>query len=223
MQTLAELVEQLRSPDQQQFGRVEEATFGVPNLDRLMCLDQHALAMYGWNHLVVPGLLQTPAYSKDVIRALDPSLTDREVRQRLLMRSARHEAFVARMERAQLPQRAVFFVGEHALGHALRFDARRLQLRHLLHLADLPCVVIQALPARVTPPGLASHLAMWTMDEPMDTGPCPFRRVAYTETALGGWYSTRPDDLERAWRIFSSLARSAASPYRTRQMIKGLI
>lgn len=221
--TLVELVDQLRAPDQRGAGRVQEAEYGVPNVDKLMRLDSAAEFIYAWDHMIVPGLLQTPTYSLAVLQASNPQLTPEAARRRMLMKSARAEAFASRMRDARLPHRAQFIVGEQALRRTLSVDARCGQLQRLLELAELPTVTVQALPDHIVPPALTAHLALWTFDESEEEGPCPLKRVAYTETVMGGWYSTRIDDLTRARSAISTLSTRAASPYRTRQMIKNLL
>ncbi|WP_165985674.1 DUF5753 domain-containing protein [Streptomyces sp. YIM 98790] len=223
--TVDQLIRELRAREQFGAGRVEQLGYGATNLDRLAAMDAHAVVIRSFNLQAVPGLLQTPAYSEEIIRASLPRLPRAEVRRRMLLKSGRSQMFLERA-RTRTGPKALFVIGEQALYQSFAsVDVHRAQLRHLLHVMStaFPWTRVQVLPRRVVPAGLLSHLVLWSFDEAPEelTEATPsYRRVAYVETGLGGWYSTRSDDLSRGHGLFADIVASSLGEYESRQAIR---
>lgn len=218
MQTAEELIRQLRAPDQRGAGRAETADSGPSNINRLADLDAVAHTIRVWDSTVIPGNLQTPAYSEAVIRAAHPRMPAYEVRRRVLRKELRVKAFLRRTFDEDLWS-AWFLIGERAITKCVHPDAgseaHMQQLRHLLTVSAHAKINIQVLPEDVTVPGLADQFTLYRLDAD--------HRVGYVETIMGAWYSTRPDDVAKLHSTFSDISGAAMRPTPTRQFIREVL
>lgn len=207
-----ELTKQLRAPDQRGCGRVQQIETGADNIDRLAALDASAVAVREWNSAVIPGNLQTIAYSAAIIKAAHWRLPSQEVRRRVLLKSARSRAFTSN----DSLEYACFVVGERAIVGAITGDAEHIeQLEHLLILARMPRFVVRVLPEDPPPPGMADSFSLYRLDDE--------HRVGYVETVMGAWYSTRSDDITRLSSVFDEIRRIAMSPPDSERFIRGVL
>lgn len=206
-----ELTKQLRAPDQRGCGRVHQVEAGVDNIDRLAALDAVATAIREWSGTIIPGNLQTIAYSEAVIRGSNVKLPAHEMRRRVLLKSGRSQAFG---HNADL-EYACFILGERSIVNAITSDALHIaQLRYLLLLSQQHRMVIRVMPDGPVP-GMADSFSLYRLDVE--------NRVGYVETAMGAWYSTRGDDTLHLSRIFDEIRRVALSPPSTERFIKGVM
>jgi hypothetical protein len=194
-------------------GRAETAENGASNLDRLAQLDATAATIRVFDSTVIPGNLQTPAYSAAVIEAAHPRMGPMEVRRRVLLKDQRGKAFLRRTFDASLVT-AWFVIGERAITRCLddEDESHAVQLRHIATLAAHERLVVQVLPDRLVTPGLADQFALYGLDGE--------HRVGYVETIMGSWYSTRLEDVAHLHSTFSDIAREAMSPSATRTFIR---
>lgn len=211
-----ELIRQLRAPDQRGMGRIETAESGITNLDRLMLLDASAETIRVFDSTVIPGNLQTPAYSAAIIRAAHPRVGDMEVRRRVLLKEHRSHTFLKRTFDERL-RTAWFVIGERAITRCPTdgLDLHVLQLRHILTLSASVKLSIQVLPDNKVPAGLADQFALYGLDAD--------HRVGYVETIMGSWYSTRLDDVAKLHGVFSDIAGEAMSRSATAAFIKEVL
>lgn len=152
--------------------------------------------------LVIPGLLQTPDYAAEVIRAglvRDPT----EIERRVDLRMKRQEI----LGRPNPPQLWAV-IDEAALRHpANRPDVRREQLQRLVGTGPLDHVTIQVLPTSAGPhPGLAGQFVILDFPEPIDPS------IVHIETGTDGLYLEKPDELARYILVFQHLCATALSP-----------
>lgn len=226
MSSTEDLIRQLRAPDQRGMGRIEEAEYGVPNVERLTRIDNAAVTIRSWNSRCIPGLLQTPEYAMALTEAINPHLPMMEVRRRTLLKSARTQAFMRRTLTGDL-RLACFLVGEEGIIHSTQdTNAHAMQLRHLLMMSAHEKVMIQVLPGHKIPPALSDHFLLWGLEEETSDpdGPkIPKQRMGYIETIMGGWYSTRLDDMARMHSGFSDMIREAMSPEDSRTFIREVL
>ncbi|MFC8266997.1 DUF5753 domain-containing protein [Streptomyces cinereoruber] len=226
MTTTEDLIRQLRAPDQRGSGRIEEAEFGVPNVERLTRIDDAAKSIRSWNSRCIPGLLQTKEYALGLTEATNPHLPTMEVRRRALLKSARTQAFMRRTMTGELGM-AWFLIGEQGIIHSTRdTNAHAMQLRHLLTVGAHAKIMIQVLPAHKIPPALSDHFLLWGLEEESadpDGPKVPRQRMGYIETIMGGWYSTRLDDVARMHSAFSDMIREAMSPDDSRMFIREVL
>lgn len=218
MQTAEELIRALRAPDQHGTGRAETTDSGPSNINRLADLDAVAQTIRVWDSTVVPGNLQTPAYSEAVIRAAHPRMPAFEVQRRVLRKELRVREFLRRTFDEDLWS-AWFIIGEQAIIKCVHADsegdAHMQQLRHLLTVSAHQKVNIQILPHDVVTPGLADQFTLYRLDD--------VHRVGYVETIMGAWYSTRSEDVAKLHSTFSDISGAAMRPSSTRQFIREVL
>ena len=91
---------------------------------------------------VVPGVLQTPSYAREVLRAWDPSATPQHIERTLAARIARQQRLVA-----EDPLQLSAVIGEGALRLLVGGpEVMRTQLKHLVDLAAGPGIALRVLP-----------------------------------------------------------------------------
>ncbi|MEU6842939.1 helix-turn-helix transcriptional regulator [Streptomyces sp. NPDC046716] len=107
-----------------------------------MALEKDAIAVSSYEPLLVPGLLQAPAYAKALIGASSPPLDDETVEERVAGRLKRQEALTSRTG-----VMFSFVMFEAALRSQVGGrDVMERQLQHLLAIGELRNVLIQVLP-----------------------------------------------------------------------------
>lgn len=214
MQT-EDVIRALRSPDQRGAGRAETTESGPSNINRLADLDAAARTIRVWDSRVIPGNLQTPAYSEAVIRAAHPRLPDYEIQRRVARKDMRARAFLRRLVEDEDLDFANFLIGERAIINCVNLgdagQAHAAQLRHIFSLVAHEKISVSVLPETVITPGLADQFTLYGLDGN--------QRVGYVETIMGAWYSTRTDDLSRLHSTFSDIAAHAMPRSATRQFI----
>jgi Domain of unknown function (DUF5753) len=220
MDAVERLIWELRSKDQWGAGRVEATEYGVTNIERLTRLDAHATAVRSYNLLVVPGLLQHPAYTLATMRAAYPQLPEAELRRRVLMRSARSQAFVDLLRTDRLA--GLFVIGQYSLMCDIGTDAHVRQLEHLLDVIDAhPELQVMVLPFQTMPPGFTEHLFMWAFRDGQsgETENRAAPACAYMENPAGGTYTTRVDDLARMRSTWADLVNASMGAAESRSYI----
>ncbi|NVI86316.1 helix-turn-helix transcriptional regulator [Actinomadura sp. BRA 177] len=146
-------------------------------------LESRASHIRSYASVVVPGLLQSPAYAQQAIRLDEPAATTEQVQRW-------HEL---RMTRQQIldtddPPRLSAVLDESVLRRRIGSrNVMREQLCHLVELAALPTVEIRVLPLQAG--ALASVYGAFEVFRM----PEPFPEVAYTETLAGAIYTEAPD------------------------------
>ncbi|MCH5671151.1 helix-turn-helix domain-containing protein [Streptomyces gilvus] len=114
--------------------------------DRLVGLQEAAEAIRTFEIQYVPGLLQTPAYTRAVVERGLPSAPAREVERRVELRTRRREL----LQRSDPPQLWAV-VDESVLWRVLGSrEVMRDQLEYLVEMAQLPHVTVQIVPLDVT-------------------------------------------------------------------------
>ncbi|MEU1269404.1 helix-turn-helix transcriptional regulator [Streptomyces sp. NPDC005799] len=114
--------------------------------DRLVGLQEAAEAIRTFEIQYVPGLLQTPAYTRAVVERGLPSAPAREVERRVELRTRRREL----LQRSDPPQLWAV-VDESVLWRVLGSrEVMREQLEYLVKMAQLPHVTVQIVPLDVT-------------------------------------------------------------------------
>ncbi|WP_217237950.1 helix-turn-helix transcriptional regulator [Streptomyces sp. AC555_RSS877] len=114
--------------------------------DRLVGLQEAAAAIRTFEIQYVPGLLQTPDYTRAVVERGLPAAAAAEVRRRVELRTRRAELLL----RADAPQLWAI-IDESVLLRVLGSkDVMREQLEHLVEMAERPNVTVQIVPLDVT-------------------------------------------------------------------------
>lgn len=164
--------------------------------------EREATSLKGYEPLVVPGLLQTEDYAREVLRTGQPGITPEQV----------DELLGARMDRQQLLTKTdppmLWVVMDAAVLHrAIGGEAvMQKQLEHLHEVAQNPRITIQIIP-KETPahPGLSGAFAIASFRGGPD--------IVYLETAANGHIVQRLEDIEAMTCVFDAL-RSEALPKR---------
>ncbi|PTA43406.1 helix-turn-helix transcriptional regulator [Micromonospora sp. RP3T] len=151
---------------------------------------------------LIPGLFQTEAYARAVLR-LDPRLTDGEVERRVAARMERQE-ILAR----DAPPRVVVVTDESAIRRAAAGGEKMMgeQLRHLLGCAERPNISVHIVPADVgLHAGLSGPLSLAHLPDGSWLG--------HLESQLGGDVVDRPADLDTLFERWEGV-RTEALPRR---------
>ncbi|RCG30825.1 XRE family transcriptional regulator [Sphaerisporangium album] len=108
--------------------------------------EEDATALRNWEPMVVPGLLQTRAYAREIL-ATWPGITDDELEERLTNRMQRQTL----LHRDRAPALHVI-IDEDVIRHPIGgTEIMREQLGHLLEIAQHPLVTIQIVPYTARP------------------------------------------------------------------------
>jgi transcriptional regulator with XRE-family HTH domain len=151
---------------------------------------------------LVPGLLQTEAYAREVLRAI-PSDAAVDIERRVEFRMKRQEL----LTEAQAPRLWVVLdeaVLQRPVGGRQVMDE---QLQRLIDAAALPKVTIQVLPFRVgVHAGMDGEFTILSYDDPADPD------VVYLETTAGQHFEESPAVTRRYNAIFDELRAAALNP-----------
>ncbi|WP_097912384.1 MULTISPECIES: helix-turn-helix domain-containing protein [unclassified Streptomyces] len=173
---------------------------------RYMALEAEAVSMWHFAVSVLPGLLQTPAYARELLAS--GGLHGAELTQQVDARMGRRSL----LEGEGAPQFRTI-LSEATLRTALRdVDEWRKQLEHLVEMAERPNVTLQVLPQEAGLHGLSST-DVWFLRLP------DARTVAYTEHGYGGDLIEENVEVERAQRAYDATRDLALSPAESRKFV----
>jgi transcriptional regulator with XRE-family HTH domain len=177
-------------------------------------LEVRASEIHAYHPLVVPGLLQTPAYAKTLIRSGNPQLTDAEVDEQAGKRIARQ----AVLTKDQAPHYVVI-LDELWLRRPLGSpEIMREQIDRLLATIG-PRVEIQVIPARTRiHPGIDGAFHLLTVKDGTD-GAAENGRYLHTEIRGSGTVSHDPQVVADYTGVFSALRGAALPIEATRQLL----
>jgi len=151
----------------------------------------------------VPGLLQTEAYARAVLRGARPTDSDAGIEQLVAGRMARQEIW----ERDD-PEPPVLSVilGEAVLRQRVGGAAvMREQLGRLIEAARNPRITVQVMPFTAEAhPGLLGPFVVASFENGPD--------AAYLDSVLDGQVSERRQQVAQARLLYDTLAREALSP-----------
>lgn len=166
-------------------------------------MEQRATVLRNWEPLSVPGLLQTEAYARGVLRGARPADSDVAIEQLLLARMARQEIW-ERMD----PEPPILSVilGEAALRQRVGNGmVMREQFGRLIEAAASPRITIQVMPFTASAhPGLLGPFIVASFDHDPD--------AAYLDNALNGQVTERRSEVTQVGLLYETLAREALSP-----------
>jgi transcriptional regulator with XRE-family HTH domain len=114
--------------------------------DRLVGLQEAAAAIRTFEIQYVPGLLQTPAYTRAVVGRGLPNASAAEVERRVELRTRRQQL----LQRQDAPQFWAVLDESVVLRVLGSREVMREQLRHLIEMAGRPHVTVQVIPLDVT-------------------------------------------------------------------------
>ncbi len=176
----------------------------------LLEMEDRATVLRNWEPLVVPGLLQTEAYARAMIRAGRPGDSDTEVEQMVIARISRQAIW----DRTDPPPPMLFAVlGEAILRQRVgKAQIMRDQLVHLAEMAGNPRVTVQVLPFDAAAhPGMLGPFLVASFDSDRDS--------AYLDNALDGQVTERRNQVARITLLYDSLRSVALSPGESTELI----
>ncbi|MBY8870972.1 helix-turn-helix transcriptional regulator [Micromonospora sp. PLK6-60] len=181
-----------------------------PWLREWISVEREATLIRWFEPSLIPGLLQTEAYARAVLRG-GRMLRESEVEQRLTSRLER-QAILAR----ESPPEVVAVVDEAVLRRAVGEPAVMVeQFEHLLRLTEQPHVTLLVVPADA---GMHAGLAgPFILAQTPDGG-----EVAHMDSALKADVTDRPDDIASLRRRWESLRAETLPRRASRELIRGL-
>ncbi|WP_327132902.1 helix-turn-helix domain-containing protein [Streptomyces sp. NBC_01343] len=178
-------------------------------------LEAEAAAIRLYEPLVVPGLLQTPAYARAVIAGTIPHVTPEQAAARLQVRLRRQD----RLRATGNPLRLWVVLDESALRRVVGSrEVMRKQLDHLTHLSAQPHITMQVLPHDVgAHPGVSGQFSLLEFAEVGDVS------VVYLERFTSDLYLEKRSDVRLYSDMYAHLQAQALSPDNARHLINEVI
>lgn len=168
--------------------------------DNFVEFEAEATKISTWQPLVVPGLLQTPAYARAIQRAW--LMTDeKEIENLVELRMERQKILTA-----DDPPKLWTVIDENAVARSFGSpEAKAEQLQRLIDTERLDHVVVQILPVDVDPhPGLAgSFVILDYADDPS---------LVYREMRPSSSYEEGPAQIDERRTVFQHLSATALGP-----------
>ena len=187
-------------------------------LDLYLGLEEAASRLGRYDPELVPGLLQTAAYARAVIRAERPGLGDETLTRRVQARLARQALLV----RVTAPLTAELLLGEAVLRRPVGDEqVMAEQLDQLADAAMLPNVTIRVVPlrARLHRGVLSGRFVMLRFPvngDGQDTEP----PVVYVPGFTGALYLERPGEIRRYQEVYEDIAAAALDEHASRTLIR---
>ncbi len=177
-------------------------------------LEASAVQLQSYDGLVVPGILQTAAYAKAIIRAGERSQPDHEVARRVELRMARQQL----IERADEPLQVWSVLDEAVLHRQVGgAEVMREQLERLVKLAERPNIDLQVLPAAAgAHAGTEGSFTLLTFPPELHSDP----GVVYVETRVRGVYYEDPAEIQPYRQALIRLQVQALNPDESPAMIQ---
>ncbi|MET8292018.1 helix-turn-helix transcriptional regulator [Streptomyces sp. NPDC005132] len=168
-----------------------------------IALETDAASLHAYESMVIPALLQTPAYANAVIEKAIPQLTAEQTGMRLKVLRRRQHRICA----PDCPLRLSVVVDESALRRVVGGpEVMREQLQHLNALGTEPHVTVQVLPHTVgAHPCLSGQFSILKFAENPGA-------VVYLERFSNDLYLKKPSDVQHYSVMFEYLQALALSP-----------
>jgi hypothetical protein len=186
----------------------------TPEDDHYVGLEASALTIDTWEPQLIPGLLQTPAYTRAVLRPFAADLGDRN-------REAIVEVKAKRRERLLVddgPQIRVILDEAVLCRPMLPAGPMREQFQRLLDLSVRPQVTLQVLPYKA-----GAHVGVHGPFVVLEFEPSAVDGVVYTEGLARQEFLEKADELRLYRNAFEHLGLAADDPEQTRDTLRRLI
>ena len=177
-------------------------------------LEAAASSMRAWEPIVLPGLLQTEAYMRALIRTGRPADPPQHINRRVALRLTRQRRL---SDERPLELRTI--VDESAVRRTIGGeDVMAEQLAHLIDVAKFPNVTVQILPLNAgVHPFLGGPVTLLEFPETTHLD------VVYLEGIAGDYYEEQPAEVARYRQEFERLSEKALDHRMTIKMIESLI
>lgn len=182
-------------------------------LANLIGLEAEARTVRSYEPELVPGLLQTEAYARGVMRAWQPAWTAADIDRRVEIRLGRQD--VLREPGSASPQ-VNCIINEAVLRRNVGGnEVMHEQVEVLAKERDPANVIVQVLPFNVgAHPAMTGPFQILTFHDPSDLG------VVHLESAMTAITLERPEEIRRYDEIWGSLQARALSPEDSRVMMR---
>lgn len=179
-------------------------------------LEASAVQVQSYDGLVLPGIVQTPAYARAIIRAGERSQPDHEMQRRIDLRMARQQL----IDRDDDPVQVWAVLDESVLRRQIGgTEVMREQLERLVQLAERPNVDLQVLPFTAgAHAGAEGAFTLLTFPPELDSDP----GVVYVETRVRGIYYEDPAEILLYRQALTRLQVQALTPDESPAMIARL-
>lgn len=212
---LAEVLDELLDTK----GMLSIGVANMPEIDQFplwaeeyMRQEREAIALSFYANQVLPGLLQTEAYTRAVLQERVPAYDEAEVETKTAGRVARHEILQRRE-----PPTLSFVLWEPLLCIKVGGDqVQREQLLHLRATAQLPCISLQIMP--LDSPSHAGLDGPFILIETPD-----HQHLAYIESQRGSQWVADPDEVSRLARKYAMLRTQALTTERSLGLLDRLL
>ncbi|MFI7421490.1 helix-turn-helix domain-containing protein [Nonomuraea sp. NPDC049684] len=175
-------------------------------------LEGAASAIRTFENQFVPGLLQTPAYAKAVIRLGNEKALDPELDRRVTLRTTRQRRLENGLKLWAVIDEAVLRRG---LGGA---EVMREQIRHLLDATEERNVTVQVMPFES-----GGHAAAGGSFSILRFPERELPDVVYMEQLTSALYLDKPADSDHYMEVMDRLSIQALEPKQTRRFLEQLI
>ena len=177
-------------------------------------LEAGAAAMRCWEPILVPGLLQTEAYMRALIRTGRSTDPPAHVDRRVALRLTRQGRLAGGR-----PLELDAIVDESVVRRSIGgHDVMNEQLRHLVEVAQLPNVTLQILPFSA-----GEHQFLGGSAALLEFREATHLDVVYLEGLAGDFYEEQPSEVARYQEEFQRLSSLALDHRTTIKMIESLL
>ncbi|GAA1904769.1 helix-turn-helix transcriptional regulator [Streptomyces sodiiphilus] len=181
-----------------------------------LTLETDAQSTHIYTPSLIPGLLQTGAYAREIVAGISTTRTPEEVNALAEIRKTR-QAILTTRPGGPLKFWAVIHEAALHQRFASQPTLMRDQLRHLLDMSQLPNVTIQVMPLSATPhPGLLGPIEVVRF-------PSPWPTVAYLENLRGGHFMEGSEDVAVFEAAFERVVAAALPVDDSREAIRQLM
>ncbi len=181
-------------------------------LANLIGLETEARTIRSYEPELVPGLLQTEAYARAIMRAWQPSWTAADIDRRVEIRLARQDV----LRQAGASPQASCIINESVLRRTVGGnEVMHEQVEMLAKERDPANVTVQVLSFNSgAHPAMAGPFQILTFHDPGDLG------IVHLESAMTAITLEQPEELRRYDEIWGSLQARALSPEDSRVMMR---
>ncbi|MEU1086617.1 helix-turn-helix domain-containing protein [Streptomyces sp. NPDC005576] len=174
-------------------------------------LETDAESLRGYEPQVIPGLLQTRAYSEALITGALPEAPPADIEKRVNVRARRQD----RINDPERPLRLWVVIDESALHRTVGGKQVMIeQLEHLVACSKLPHVTVQVLPFDMgAHPGINGQYAILEFPDTADSS------VVYIEGVTSDLYLEKANDVQRYSVMYEHLRAQALNVEQSRQFI----
>jgi transcriptional regulator with XRE-family HTH domain len=185
-----------------------------PKFASYLGLESVATTLQAYDTHLVHGLLQTPDYTRALLRAVRPDLLEHEIDQLVQLRTRRQEI----LTRADPPPLTLWSVMDEAVLRRQTGgrETMHAQLQQLIAATAQPNVTLLVMPDTLgAHPGLNGPMAILQFE----TGTRP---VVYVEAQAGNLYMEKDDDLRRCQQTMNHILAAAPGPEQSLALIRQL-